>query len=158
MSVPEPSFPPPPPPMGIPAAPVTVIPSNGYTNGPQDTGGGGRGPLIGGEQAQPSFDEWDDEWDDDDESSNSTVGTSGGQVLLLALGFCVPNRDFDITSEKILYEDECRAERERGRERLSCEGLMRNNQALISYSGLCPHQVSVMGSYLCYRTVVEISF
>ena len=117
MSVPEPSFPPPPPPMGIPSAPVAVIPSNGYTNGPQDTGGGGRGPLIGGEQAQPSFDEWDDEWDDDDESSNSTVGTSGGQVLLLALGFCVPNRDLDITSKKILCEDECCAERERGRER-----------------------------------------
>ena len=116
MSVPEPSFPPPPPPMGVPSAPVTAIPSNGYINGPQDTGGGGRGPPVGGEEAQPSFDEWDDEWDDDDESSNSTVGTSGGQVLLLALGFCVPKRDLNITSERILYEDECRAERERGRE------------------------------------------
>ena len=59
------------------------VASNGYTNGPQDSGGGGKGPVVGGDapmQAQPSFDEWDDDWDDDDESSNSTSGTAGGQV------------------------------------------------------------------------------
>ena len=86
MSVPEPSFPPPPPPMGIATAPVAILPSNGYTNGPQDSGGDGMAAPAGGDpplQAQPSYDEWDEEWDDDDESSNSTVGTSGGQVLYI---------------------------------------------------------------------------
>ncbi|KAK7099096.1 sorting nexin lst-4-like [Littorina saxatilis] len=82
MSAPEPSFPPPPPPVGIATAPVNILPSNGFTNGPHDSGGGGL--RAGGDPAltaQPSYDEWDDEWDDDDESSNSTVGTSGGQDL-----------------------------------------------------------------------------
>ncbi|XP_076471286.1 sorting nexin lst-4-like isoform X2 [Babylonia areolata] len=79
ISAPEPAFPPPPPPMD-PSAP----PSNGYTNGPQDSGGGvypGVGVMGGDSQQQPE--EWDDEWDDidDDQSSNSTVGTSGGQDL-----------------------------------------------------------------------------
>lgn len=84
MSAPEPSFPPPPPPVGIATAPVNILPSNGFTNGPHDSGGGGL--RAGGDPAltaQPSYDEWDDEWDDDDESSNSTVGTSGGQVSVV---------------------------------------------------------------------------
>ncbi|KAL8573103.1 hypothetical protein ACOMHN_027363 [Nucella lapillus] len=76
ISTPEPTFPPPPPPMA-PSAPST----NGYTNGPQDSGGGMFQAGDSSLQPQPSYEEWDDEWDDDDQSSNSTVGTSGGQDL-----------------------------------------------------------------------------
>lgn len=92
MSVPEPSFPPPPPPMSLPpSAPSYDASSNGYTNGPYDSGGGvpgsGSGDMV---QAQPSVEEWDDDWDSDDgESSNSTVGTSGAQVCTRRLSWRV---------------------------------------------------------------------
>ena len=64
------------------SVPAPAYSSNGYSNGPQDSGGGGQMPV----QAQQSYDDWDEEWDDDDESSNSTVGTSGGQVRICLTG------------------------------------------------------------------------
>ncbi|XP_076450131.1 sorting nexin lst-4-like isoform X2 [Babylonia areolata] len=97
MSAPEPSFPPPPPP-NVPSVPLPSLPSNGYTNGPVDTGGhghagwGGIDPHPPHTQAQQGYDDWDEDWDDDDASSNSTLGTAAGQELQGNAGAGVQSR------------------------------------------------------------------